>query len=155
MIAKMLCSILQRPLWRTGSRDVLTILRSSSRRPFSVSQLLGESFQKLYIGESKKHFIAYRKYSPRHPAKDVGIIFCQGLMSNMNGIKATFLESFCQERRLKFVCFDYIGHGQSSGKFENFTLSLWKENTLDILEKVAEGTLLCNIAFEPVRGFIF
>ena len=107
----------------------------------SPSLKLEEPVRALHIGKNKEQFIAYRQYSPHHPTKDVGIIFCQGLMSNMNGIKAKFLECFCRERGLKYVCFDYMGHGQSSGKFESFTLSLWKENTLDILEKVAKGRL--------------
>ena len=110
---------------------------------FSVSQFQKSesAIQRLHIGESKEHFIAYRKFTPNTPCTDVGIIFCQGLMSNMNGVKAKFLDNYCQQRNLKYVCFDYVGHGQSSGKFEDFTISLWKENTLEILGKVAEGTV--------------
>lgn len=103
----------------------------------SSSAASGEQFQKLHVGGD--NFIAYRKHSPKRPSKNMGVMFCQGLMSNMCGLKAKFLENYCKGRNLNYICFDYIGHGQSSGQFEGFTISLWKENTLEILDKVAEG----------------
>jgi len=136
------------------SRSGESYHRPIYRKDFStsLSLKLEEQVRTLHVGKSKEQFIAYRQYSPHHPTKDAGIIFCQGLMSNMNGIKAKFLDRFCRERGLKYICFDYMGHGQSSGKFESFTLSLWKENTLDILEKVAKGPQI--IVGSSIGGWI-
>ena len=101
--------------------------------------------QKLKIGRDMPNddFIAYKKYTPSQPAKDVGVIFCQGLMSNMNGLKAKYLEKYCKDRSISYVCFDYMGHGESSGKFEDFSIGLWKNNTLEIMNKVADQGKSC------------
>ena len=60
-------------------------------------------------------------------------------MSDMEGTKATALEEFCQEKGYNFIRFDYMGHGQSSGKFTEGTIGLWKENTLKVLDELTEG----------------
>ena len=140
------------PMKPRCSQYVLVVFRPNTRKAISTSPSLSakESFEKLHVDESRDQFIAYRKYTPSFAAKDYGIIFCQGLMSNMNGLKAKFLENYCKEKSLKYVCFDYMGHGVSSGKFEDFTLSLWKENTLEIINNVAEGILL--LYYTVLRG---
>lgn len=140
--------MLQLSLLAKGIEE-LVILRPCLR---SFATTSSEPFQKLYVSKNNEDFIAYRKHVPMNPSKDTGVIFCQGLMSNMCGVKARFLESYCKEKELNYVCFDYMGHGQSSGKFEDFTLSLWKENTLDVLAKVAEGNN--SFLFGPIHSFL-
>lgn len=70
------------------------------------------------------------------PAKDEQlpyVMFLGGFKSDMNGKKAAALEQFCKERGQGFIRFDYTGHGQSGGAFKDGTISLWKEDALDIL----------------------
>eukprot|EP00794_Sanderia_malayensis_P000350 gene350-983_t len=105
----------------------------SAKRPTSNLPV-----EKLELGFSAS-FIAFRRFTPSVAAKPVGVIFCQGLMSNMDGLKAQFLEKYCRNRALNYVCFDYMGHGHSSGKFEDFTIGLWKRNTVDVLQKLTQG----------------
>ncbi len=95
--------------------------------------------EKLLVTEGSSH-IAYRRFSPPVPAKNIGVMFFQGLMSNMNGSKARYLERYCRERNLNYVCFDYNkGHGESSGRFEDFSIGLWKQNALSVLNQLTSG----------------
>lgn len=68
-----------------------------------------------------------------------GIIFCGGFMSDMEGAKATALEKFCKEKNYSFVRFDYMGHGKSSGEFTDGTISIWKENALEVFDNLTDG----------------
>lgn len=79
--------------------------------------------------------IAYHKTEGKGP----GILFLGGFRSDMTGVKATALESFCKERGHGFIRFDYEGHGQSSGAFEEGTIGRWYENAQAVFEKLAKG----------------
>jgi len=94
--------------------------------------------QKLVLSDHE--YIAYHqlKGKPNRP----GIIFLGGFMSDMDGTKATFLETFCAAKGYPFVRFDYMGHGKSSGNFIDGTISLWKENVLTILRTLTTGPQL-------------
>lgn len=73
------------------------------------------------------------------PGKSPGVMFCGGFMSDMTGGKALALEAFCRARGQAFVRFDYGGHGQSSGRFEDGTIGAWTEDALAVLDRVAQG----------------
>ena len=60
----------------------------------------------------------------------------------MAGTKATFLDTFCAERGLPYVRFDYSGHGASSGRFEDGTIGAWAEDAIAIIDRVADGSLI-------------
>ena len=53
--------------------------------------------------------------------------------------KALALEAFCRARGQAFVRFDYAGHGQSSGRFEEGTIGAWTKDALAVLDQVAQG----------------
>lgn len=79
--------------------------------------------------------IAYNKTEGASP----GIMFLGGFRSDMNGVKALALEKFCKEQGRAFLRFDYEGHGESSGKFEEGTIGKWKDNAMLALTKLTEG----------------
>jgi len=60
-------------------------------------------------------------------------------MSDMTGTKALTLEAHCAKTGRAFIRFDYSGHGQSSGKFIDGTIGQWHDDTLAVLDSVAEG----------------
>jgi pimeloyl-ACP methyl ester carboxylesterase len=60
----------------------------------------------------------------------------------MRGTKATFLDEFCAARGLRYVRFDYSGHGESSGRFEEGTIGRWADDAIAIIDQVAEGPLI-------------
>jgi pimeloyl-ACP methyl ester carboxylesterase len=114
------------------------------------------------------HFLAYS----RTPAKETNalpeVVFLSGFGSDMMGTKATALARFCQDRGQAFTRFDYYGHGQSTGEFTDGTISLWLEDTLEIIDRIVErplilvgsslgGWLMCLAALqrpERVKGLI-
>jgi len=70
------------------------------------------------------------------------VVFLTGFRSDMTGTKAEFLSGFCQRRRQNFIRFDYRGHGQSDGVFEEGTIGLWLEDALDIIDTLSTGRIL-------------
>lgn len=79
--------------------------------------------------------IAYRK----RPGRSPGVIFFGGFHSDMTGTKAAALDAHCERTGRAFVRFDYTGHGQSSGKFEEGTIGRWAADAIAVLDGVAEG----------------
>ena len=67
------------------------------------------------------------------------IIFLHGLMSDMNGTKALAIENFAKKNKQGYIRFDCRGHGKSFGKFEDFTISDWKEDVINILDNLTKG----------------
>jgi pimeloyl-ACP methyl ester carboxylesterase len=69
----------------------------------------------------------------------VGVVFLHGLMSDMDGGKALYLEDHCRAQGRPFLRFDQFGHGQSSGAFTDGTLGRWAEDTAAVLDGLCEG----------------
>lgn len=73
------------------------------------------------------------------PGKRHGLLWLGGFRSDMAGSKATALDGFARECGLRFLRFDYFGHGLSDGAFEDGTIGRWLEDTLLIIDTAAEG----------------
>lgn len=58
-----------------------------------------------------------------------GLFWVGGYRSNMNGTKALAVDALAAEKGLAATRFDYSGHGQSEGRFEDGTISRWLEET--------------------------
>ena len=91
-----------------------------------------------HLARGGGEFVAYHALSGTPPC----VVFCGGFMSDMTGTKATALESWCRARGQAYVRFDYRGHGQSSGRFEDGTIGRWADDAVAILDEVAPGRLL-------------
>lgn len=83
-------------------------------------------------------YIAYHRTRGKR-ADLPGVVFIHGLRSDMDGEKATRLHEFCAERGQSFVRFDCRGHGQSSSKFEETTLSDWASDAKLVIEQLTQG----------------
>ena len=92
--------------------------------------------------------IAFRRTAGRPPA----VVFCGGFMSDMTGTKATALEAFCRGRGQAFVRFDYRGHGESSGAFEDGVIGSWTGDALAVIDRLTEGPLI--LAGSSMGGWI-
>ena len=46
----------------------------------------------------------------------------------------------CKKEGISYTRFDYFGHGQSEGGFEDGSITIWKQNTIDIVKNVSGGT---------------
>jgi len=77
-----------------------------------------------------------------HNANLPTIVFLTGFRSDMKGTKAEFLATECLRRGQRLVLFDYRAHGQSGGAFEDGTIGLWRDDALDIIDKLTAGPLI-------------
>src|SRR5271169_945769 len=75
----------------------------------------------------------------RLPGANPGVVFLEGSRSNMNGAKALFLEEYCRRQARAYVRFDYFGHGESSGDFEDGTIGRWVEDAIVVIDQLTEG----------------
>ncbi|MBM3600386.1 MAG: alpha/beta hydrolase [Alphaproteobacteria bacterium] len=66
-------------------------------------------------------------------------MFMGGFMSDMTGTKAMALEDYCRRRGQAFLRFDYQGHGQSSGRFEDGTIGTWTDDALFCFDRLTQG----------------
>jgi pimeloyl-ACP methyl ester carboxylesterase len=82
--------------------------------------------------------IAYR----RRPGKRPTVVFLGGFKSDMAGSKASALDAFCAARGQAFLRFDYQGHGESGGRFEDGTVGAWTADALAALDTLTEGELV-------------
>jgi len=85
--------------------------------------------------EVENNTIAYHVRPGRQP----GVMFLGGFMSDMTGTKASMLDDYCRRRGRAYVRFDYSGHGQSGGKFEDGTIGQWAADAVAVLDQVAQG----------------
>lgn len=91
--------------------------------------------------DNKEKFLAYNKYKTAKKEAPF-IIFHHGLMSDMYGSKAMWLEDHCRRNDYNFIRFDNFGHGQSSGSFSDQTISSWQEGLDLVIDKLAKQPVL-------------
>jgi len=70
------------------------------------------------------------------------IVFLGGLKSDMEGTKAVHLEAWARGRGHGFLRFDYSGHGESSGIFDEGAIGDWHQDTLAVIDSLTEGPLI-------------
>lgn len=79
--------------------------------------------------------MAYQRLEGKSP----GIVFLHGFHSDMEGTKALALEDMCRAQGRAFVRFDLFGHGKSSGKVEDGTISRWADDATAVLDELTQG----------------
>lgn len=85
--------------------------------------------------EHKGTALAYHALPASVPGQPA-VMFLGGYRSDMTGTKALYLEEQCRLRGQAYTRFDYSGHGASGGKFEDGSLSRWKDDARAILDNV-------------------
>lgn len=65
--------------------------------------------------------IAYHLSAGQGP----GVVFLGGLRSDMTGSKALHLQDWAHSQGRAYLRFDYSGHGQSAGRFEDGAIGDW------------------------------
>ncbi len=79
--------------------------------------------------------IAYHHFIGVEP----GIVFLGGFMSDMQGTKAIALEEWARKAGRAFLRFDYSGHGESPGNFNEGAISDWAEDAQAAIEGLTTG----------------
>nr|WP_321253811.1 alpha/beta hydrolase [uncultured Ruegeria sp.] len=82
--------------------------------------------------------LAYHKSEGAGPT----IVFLGGLKSDMEGTKAVHLEAWARARGQSFLRFDYSGHGESSGSFEEGCIGDWHQDTVAAVSALTDGPLI-------------
>ena len=82
--------------------------------------------------------IAYVKIEGLAPT----VVFLGGFRSDMTGTKALALEAWAENTGRAFLRFDYLGHGQSSGRFEDGTIGRWLDDSLAAIDQLTTGKLV-------------
>lgn len=80
------------------------------------------------------------------------VVFLGGFMSDMGGTKAVHLEAWAKARGQAFLRFDYSGHGQSSGAFEEGAIGDWAEDAVAVIEALTAGPVV--LAGSSMGGWI-
>jgi pimeloyl-ACP methyl ester carboxylesterase len=82
--------------------------------------------------------IAFERQAGAEPR----FVWLGGFKSDMAGTKAQALAEWARDRRQGFVRFDYSGHGQSGGRFEDGTISGWLADALAVIDQQTQGSLV-------------
>lgn len=75
----------------------------------------------------------------RIKGEGTGVVFLGGFGSDMTGTKAVHLEAACAAKGRPFLRFDYTGHGQSSGAFEDGCIGDWTQDARETIDALTEG----------------
>ena len=82
--------------------------------------------------------MAYATTDGRAPT----VVFLGGFRSDMTGTKAMALEAWARRTGRAYLRFDYLGHGQSSGRFEDGTIGRWLDDSLAVIDALTTGKLV-------------
>ncbi len=85
-----------------------------------------------YFKSSFKDKIAYKA---NLLGSDTTIFFLGGYASSMIGTKASALHTWTLKKNINFIRFDYSGHGVSSGKFKDGSISKWSTEAFEVFDK--------------------
>ena len=79
--------------------------------------------------------IAYERLEGQGP----GVVFLGGFRSDMQGSKAQHLRDWAAARGRAFLRFDYSGHGESGGAFEEGCIGDWAEDARAAIGALTTG----------------
>ena len=88
-----------------------------------------------FVKTNYNQTIAYNKFD----GKKTGIVFFGGFKSDMEGQKALEIEQWAKNNDHSFLRFDYTGHGQSSGKFNDLVFSDWLKDSVFVMNHFTTG----------------
>jgi pimeloyl-ACP methyl ester carboxylesterase len=92
--------------------------------------------QFLVLNEGRR--IAYLRREAGLEARP-GLVWLGGFMSHMRSTKAEFLDECAAHRGRAYLRFDYSGHGESEGSFEQATIGAWLEESLAVIRTQSCG----------------
>lgn len=78
----------------------------------------------------------------RTPGGGPTLVWLGGFRSEMMGTKASFLAGWAAQQGRSLLRFDYFGHGESGGRFEDGTVSRWRADALAVIDRLTEGPIV-------------
>jgi len=92
-----------------------------------------------FESDSGKPRLAYLQREAWPQSQKPGLIWLGGFRSDMRGGKATFLDEFAANQGRAYLRFDYSGHGESEGAFEDGAIGDWAAEALAIFRALTKG----------------
>jgi pimeloyl-ACP methyl ester carboxylesterase len=93
----------------------------------------------LHMGEGAlERRIAVRRERGREPS----VVWLGGFKSDMKGTKAAALAEWARSKGRSFVRFDYSGHGESDGAFEDGTIGRWADEAEAVVASAGPKPIL-------------
>lgn len=83
--------------------------------------------------------IAHHLTAARDGVAGPGVVFLGGYRSDMTGTKAAHLQDWATAQGRAFLRFDYSGHGQSDGRFEDGGIGDWSRDAMAIIAGLTRG----------------
>ncbi len=83
--------------------------------------------------------IAYRKRAGTPSGSKAGLVWLGGFRSDMLGTKAGFLDECATKNGCAYLRFDYSGHGESDGEFEDGCIGDWATDALAAFDALTDG----------------
>ncbi len=109
------------------------------RHPRMIGKTPGEGMAETsFLSTKQGRRLAYHRTEGRGP----WVVFLGGLKSDMEGTKAVFLEDWARKEGRAFLRFDYSGHGESSGTFEEGCIGDWAEDTAAAVAELTDGPIV-------------
>jgi hypothetical protein len=93
-----------------------------------------------YFRSPEGRRLAYSHVAPK--AGGLTFVWLSGFKSDMSGGKAQAVAAWARASGHGALLFDYSGHGQSDGRFEDGTISAWREDALAAIDALSEGPLV-------------
>lgn len=84
--------------------------------------------------------LAYRASAPT--GSPLTFVWLSGFKSDISGTKVTELEAWARTAGHGFLAFDYSGHGESDGAFEDGTISAWRADALAAIDAHTSGPVI-------------
>jgi pimeloyl-ACP methyl ester carboxylesterase len=101
--------------------------------------MIGTQPQFLDVGAgAARRRIAYLR-EPAAQEGRTGLVWLCGLKSEMISTKASAVADWARAQGLACLRFDYSGHGQSEGRFEDGTVSRWLEEAEAVFRTLTQG----------------
>lgn len=98
-----------------------------------------EEPQFLTVGSGKSaRRIAWRRSVAEH-SRPPGVVWMSGLRSDMLGTKANAVAEWAERSGQSCLRFDYSGHGESGGRFEDGTVGQWLEESVAAISGLTQG----------------
>lgn len=83
--------------------------------------------------------LAYRRRQANKDGPAQGVVWLGGFRSDMLGTKAAFLDEWAKHAGAAVLRFDYSGHGESDGRFEDGSIGEWFADALAVFDTLTEG----------------
>lgn len=90
--------------------------------------------EKVYFNDSERNKLCGILSNPTSNKENLIVVLCHGFSSSKDSKTYTTLSKILNEKRISSFRFDFFGHGESDGKFEDVTISRAVDDILNAVK---------------------